>query len=626
MTSLAHRPLTAPAPRNIFNFIFEQPFSRESSFCPPSQAVPAFPMDRPVIVDNQTDRPLTFGQVKQDALRIAANFEALGLDFSSVITLPPTPTCAAPQVAPIVLVQLPNCQPMVSIIMGVFASGLTATLASPALTADELSWILQNAFPRVIITSTACWPAMKAALAKQQQKEYFAHVKVFTVDVPGDQYPLPSSCAAPAPASDWRALLKPCEKPMRFREALYPPDAWKQRTAVVLWSSGTSGRSKGVLLSHSSLTFCTASLWYDSDYYKGQQQRWLGYVPFYHVFGFVTILLLGLATGTTVYTMSSFNLKAVLDAVRDRKITYFHMAPPVAVMLDKAPIVAAYAKRDASGKNAFSSVIAGLTGGAPLGHDIVVQVYNKLGFRIKSGYGMSEAGNVAAQPGLTEADMHFQSNDTGRPHAGVQIKISGATPDTLAPINTPGEILVRSPCLMTAYLPAGGLAPGSTGPFDMSATMEALTPDGWLRTGDVGTLDAGGALRITDRIKEMIKVRAYQVAPAELEALIGADDEVADVGVVGVHDKEEASEWPRAFVVAQNAKLDENGQDKLAQHIKQLVEKKTAKYKWLIGGIVFVEQIPKSPSGKILRRMMRDGKVQGRHVQLYEKKKRGSKL
>lgn len=574
------------------------------------------------------DRVLTFGQIKEDALRIAAGLEALGLDFNDVVTLPPTPTCAKPQISPIVLVQLPNCQPMAPVVMGVLAAGLTTTLVSPALTADELSWILQNAQPRVIITSTACWPAMKAALAQQTDTAFFAGVKIFTVDATADEYPLPGSCSSPAGA-DWKELLAPRDAPLRFREALFPKEAWFHRTAVILWSSGTSGRSKGVLLSHNAINSCITSLWSDADYYKGQQQRWLGYVPFYHIFGFATIFLLSIATGTTVYTMASFNLEAVLEAVKNRQITYFHMAPPVAVMLDKAPIVARYAKRDANGKNAFSSVVAGLTGGAPLGHDIIVQIYKKLGFRIKLGYGMSEGGSVTSQPGLTEKDMHFQAGDTGWAHAGVEIMItadsSSATP-TPAPMNTPGEILVRSPGLMSAYLPVGGLVSGRRAAFDMTPTMETLTADGWLRTGDVGTLDAGGALRITDRIKEMIKVRAYQVAPAELEALLAADDEVADVGVIGVYDESEATEWPRAFVVAQKQDMSTAEQDALAARLKELVEKKTAKYKWLVGGIVFVGQIPKSPSGKILRRIMRDGKVHGLHVTLYERKKRPSKL
>jgi acyl-coenzyme A synthetase/AMP-(fatty) acid ligase len=163
----------------------------------------------------------------------------------------------------------------------------------------------------------------------------------------------------------------------------------------------------------------------------------------------------------------------------------------------------------------------------------------------------------------------------------------------------------------------------------MSITHDAVTKDGWFRTGDVGNIDAEGCLRITDRIKELIKVRAYQVAPAELEALLCGSDDVADAGVVATYDKSEATEWPRAFVVPANGgmkgKSDKDLQE-LAQKIKVLFEEHTARYKWLKGGIVFVDAIPKSPSGKILRRIMKDGGVKGHEVKLYEPRRRDAKL
>lgn len=141
----------------------------------------------------------------------------------------------------------------------------------------------------------------------------------------------------------------------------------------------------------------------------------------------------------------------------------------------------------------------------------------------------------------------------------------------------------------------------------------------------MGTLDKDGHLRITDRLKELIKVRAFQVAPAELEAILCSDEEVADAGVVGVYDKSEATEWPRAFVVSRKAR-GEGELRALAAQLKGLVEGRTARYKWLVGGIVFVDAIPKSPSGKILRRIMKEGGVKGFEVGLYERKKRDSKI
>lgn len=571
--------------------------------------------------------------MKEDALAVAANLRGLGLDPDRVHALPPTPTCPRPEVAPVVLIQLPNCLAFGPVLLGVLASGLTASLVSPALTASELSWILQNARPRAIVTASACLSAMREAIQSQDDQDFFSRTPVFTTDVAHDSYPSPAdSGAKPTTSSreqDWAALYTPSAAPIQP----YHLDATsaRNRTAVVLWSSGTSGRSKGVLLSHNALVLATASLWHDADFHRpGLQQRWLGYVPFYHVFGLCNIFLLAPCIGATCYVMSAFNLEAMLSATARRKVTYLHMAPPVAVMLAKSALVEPYVK-----SGGFRSVVAGVTGGAPLGHEVVVEVHKRLGFRVRMGYGLSETCNTSVQRGLAESDMHAAAGDSGNPHWGIELLIAEAGQDfrtgATRPgrVNEPGEILIRSPSVMSAYLPIGGLREGQAP--DMSITADALTPDGWFRTGDVGYLDEGGRIRITDRLKELIKVRAYQVAPAELEAVLASSEAVADAGVVGIHDASEATEWPRAFVVPRDRALvdnkDRKGLDKLAAELKVLVEGRTARYKWIRGGFVFVDAIPKSPSGKILRRVMRDSGVKnGIEVAVYVKQKREAKL
>lgn len=591
------------------------------------------------------DRTLTFGRARDDALKVAANLRALGLDPDEVHSLPPTPACARPELAPVVLIQLPNCLAFAPVLYGAFASGLTASLASPALTATEVGWILQNARPRVIITAKACLGAMREALGAQQDAAFFAGVPIFTVDVAGDAYlsgaegssssSSSSSSSAKGQEQDWSALLR--DPPSRAQPYHLSAVSAPNRTAVVLWSSGTSGRSKGVLISHAALTFATASIWYDADFHRpGLRQSWLGYVPFYHVFGLCNIFLLAPSVGASCHVMSSFNLEAMLSATARRRVTYLHMAPPVAVMLAKADAVEKYVKQ-----GGFSTVVAGVTGGAPLGHEVVLEVHRRLGFRVKMGYGLSETCNTSLQRGTSEADMHAGAGDSGRPHYGVELLIAAEGQDfskaggktVPGKIGEAGEILIRSPSLMSAYLPTGGVV-GATGKQkpDMSVTAEALTPDGWFRTGDVGFLDARGAIHITDRLKELIKVRAYQVAPAELEAVLCSSASVADAGVVGVYDASQATEWPRAYVVPRDAALvrgggDRAGLERLAAELKALVEKRTARYKWLVGGIVFADAIPKSPSGKILRRVIKDGGVKGGiEVAVYQKKKRDSKL
>ncbi|KAJ9162062.1 Acetyl-CoA synthetase-like protein [Coniochaeta hoffmannii] len=613
-----HKPGYVPQ-RNAFDWALGQPFQQQSDHTPPDRIVPPIEPNRPIFVDHKTDRALTHAQIRKDALAVAAGLRSLGLDANDLKVLPPTPTCSRPEIAPIVVVQLPNCLPYAPILLGIFASGLTATLVSPALTSSEIAWVLQSARPRVIITSTTYLPAMTAALDSQTDKAYFSSLPIFTYDPATDVYPSPPKSPSPR---DWTSLLS--AHPMRSSHPL-PYNTPTTRTAIILWSSGTSGRSKGVLLSHHTLNFTTASLWHDADFYQGRRQHWLGYVPFYHVFGLANSFLLSLCAGSTTYVMPSFNLEAVLAAVPRRGITYFHMAPPVAVMLAKSPLVEKYAR-----SGAFRTVAAGITGGAPLGHEVVVEVYRRLGFRIKLGYGLSETGSTSLQRGLSEEEMHAAAGDSGLPHWGTEVLIDadgkgGNGTIRVAKVNESGEILIRGPGVMMAYLPDHAVTTESGHP-DMSTTLAALTPEGWFRTGDIGHIDEQGRLSITDRLKELIKVRAYQVAPAELEAVLCSSELVADAGVVGVYDPSEATEWPRAYVVARDQQTSREGLEKLAQELRVLVEKRAARYKWLTGGIVFVEQIPKSPSGKILRRLLKEGKVTGTEVQVYEKKVRHAKL
>uniref|UniRef100_A0A8H7TP78 AMP-dependent synthetase/ligase domain-containing protein n=1 Tax=Bionectria ochroleuca TaxID=29856 RepID=A0A8H7TP78_BIOOC len=592
-------PTVAFASANTFSWLFSNPFEEESDFTPSQQRVPRVEDGRPLFVDEANGHILTKAQLRRDALSLASSLQSLhGLDPHDLQSLPPSPNCHRPEVAPVVLIQLPNCLPFPSLLLGTLAASLTATLVSPALASKEIGWILQTARPRVIITSTTCLPAMEAAIRSQKDRLFFDSVTVYTVDVAGETYPSPVPIAEKQEKekgrdknkdkdketkNSWRRLLTASRHhvstPGRFDPAT--------RAALILWSSGTSGRSKGVLLSHQSLNFSVTSLWHDADFYLRKRQRWLGFVPFFHVYGLLNLLLLAIPTGSTVYTLPAFKLETVLAAIPRLQITYLVLAPPVAVALAKSPIVEPYAKRDSRGRNRFSSVIAGVTGGAPLGHDIIAQVFARLGFRIRMGYGLTEAGNWPAA-------------------LGVEVMIA---------THVPGE---------RGLLPAEIGEPGElSGP---SPTAEALTPHGWLRTGDVGTINLDGSIRLTDRIKELIKVRGFQVPPAEIEAVICSSDEVADAGVAAVYDAERATEWPRAFVVAAVRTQTHSELKALAYRLRDLVEAHTARYKRLRGGIVFVDQIPKSPSGKILRRMMKEGQVTGVEFQVYEPTGAPSKL
>ncbi|KAF4119389.1 Acyl-CoA synthetase (AMP-forming)/AMP-acid ligase II [Geosmithia morbida] len=559
---------------NVFDWMHSNPFSSQNGHTPLDRIVPSIPSDRPIFVDEATDHTLTRSQLRRDALLLATGLQTtLGLNPDETQHFKPTATCADPHIAPVVLIQLPNCLPFATALMGTLAAGLTATLVSPALTASETEWVVRQSRPRACIVTSACVDNVKRALGNGHDTS----VPIYTADSLSDLLSIDGDSAA-----------------VRQPQSL---DA-SNRAAVMLWSSGTSGRPKGVLLSHRALNLSVASVWHDADFYRGLPERWLGFVPFYHVFGLLNLFLAAVAAGATVYIMPSFNPDAMLSAVRRRRLTYLHMAPPVAVLLAKSPLVH---------RDTFVSVRAAITGGAPLGHDIIAQVYARLGFRIRMGYGLTEACNVSVQFGLNEHSLHDQAGTTGRAHWAVELAVSSE-----------GEVLVRSPSLMMGYLPVDGV--------DTSATDEALTHDGWFRTGDVGTLDPQGNLRLTDRIKELIKVRGFQVAPAELEGILCASDDVADAAVVGILDNDSATEWPRAFIVPRSAPHTASQQHDLAHRLRELIETHATRYKWLRGGVVFVDKIPKSPSGKILRRIMRDGGIKGVEVAVYGSAARTSKI
>lgn len=267
------------------------------------------------------------------------------------------------------MIHLPNCIPMATTMFGVFAAGLTATLASPALTATELAWLIQSSQPKAIVTTSTTLKTVHAAIeaiTDDTLRNGLKDVRIYVVDLNPTASHSPSNSS-----SSWEQLLhnKPLNSPVSFSSE----HECRQRTAVILWSSGTTGRSKGVLLSHHSLTTSVASLWHVYPTYNGEE-RFLGIAPFYHVFGLVCCLLLAPSAGSTIYCMPKFDFKTMLDFIAKYKITFLHIAPPIAVHLANNPLVE---------RADLSTVKGAMSGGAPLPTAIVDRVYERVGFGIK---------------------------------------------------------------------------------------------------------------------------------------------------------------------------------------------------------------------------------------------------
>ena len=337
------------------------------------------------------------------------------------------------------------------------------------------------------------------------------------------------------------------------------------------YSSGTTGTPKGVALTHANIVSNLHQVNRIEGPFYGENTTLISPLPFFHIYAFVVSLLFHSWKGGTLITNSArFDLPQFCKAIEDYKVQRGHLVPPIILGLAKHPIVDNYD---------FSSLEGMISAAAPLGSDTEKQAVDRLGCKIKQCYGMSELSPLATG----HMDTNIKSGSVGPVCASSEGKIVDQQGNSLGPHET-GELLIRGPQVMKEYLEAP------------EKTKETRSDSGWLRTGDVAYYDEDGYVFITDRLKELIKVRGFPVAPAELEALLLTHEAVADAAVIGVKD-DESGEVPKAFVVLR--------QEVSPTAIQEWVKEQVVPYKRLEGGVNVVEQIPKSASGKILRRMLK---------------------
>jgi acyl-CoA synthetase (AMP-forming)/AMP-acid ligase II len=340
--------------------------------------------------------------------------------------------------------------------------------------------------------------------------------------------------------------------------------------AVLPFSSGTTGLSKGVMLTHRNLVANMEQI--RSVHRIGGDDVLIGVLPFFHIYGQTVVLNLGLSRGATIVTMPRFDMTQFLDLLERHRVTRAHIAPPVVLGLAKVPGV--------EGRELALRVV--ISGAAPLDAETAERAGERLGAPVRQGYGMTEASpvtHIAADDALLEQDPGaigpLVSSTEGRL----------VDPDSGEDTDGDGELWVRGPQVMRGYL------------ADDEATAATLTEDGWLKTGDVARVDDDGSFRIVDRVKELIKYKGYQVPPAELEALLVGHPAVADAAVIPMPD-EAGGEAPKACVVPA-------GDDFDGDQVMAWVAEHVAPYK-RIRAVEVVDEIPKSASGKIMRRLLRD--------------------
>jgi acyl-CoA synthetase (AMP-forming)/AMP-acid ligase II len=439
----------------------------------------------------------------------------------------------------------PNLPEYAVAFYGVSAAGGATTTVNPLDTADELATQLGDAGARFLLTvPPLLGRAIEAATGSGVEEVFvFGEAKGAT--------PFASLLAATGPA---------------------PPTAGIDPASDLValpYSSGTTGLAKGVMLTHRNL-IATLAQW-NAVLPTGPQDRLIAVLPFFHTYGMGLLMGWALWCGATLVSMPRFDLEEFLSTLQDQRITRALLVPPILHALATHPLVARY---DLSALKLIGS------GTAPLDPGLARACAERIGCPIVQGYGLTET--TTAVCSTAGAPLGPRHGSVGVLLPGTQARV--VDPDSGQDIGTsaPGELWVRGPQVMRGYLNAG------------PATAAMLGPDGWLRTGDLCRVDPDGYLFVIDRVKELIKYKGHQVAPAELEAVLLAHPQVADAAVVRSPDPE-AGEVPKAFVVA-NGPVD-------AEALMAWTAERVAPYK-RIRRVEFVDKIPKGPYGKVLRHIL----------------------
>ncbi|KAK4886683.1 hypothetical protein RN001_002954 [Aquatica leii] len=464
----------------------------------------------------------------------------------------------------VILIGLPNVPEYPIISLGSIQAGLIVSTINPFYTADEISKQLVSCKPKVIFTYNGLYPTIKKALSIAKQA-----IPIVIVKTAVDEQ-------LPRETIDFKSIIQGNTKPEFFQEKDL------NDTIFLIYSSGTTGIPKGVQLTHKNIVSNLQQMGYSkinclSEPNEFNQEVVPVVLPLYHCYGLIICLLNGLRFGCKLLTIPKFSSDLFLNVLNNYSPTLMHIAPPIFLFLLNNPNVS---------QQSLHNLKTLICGAAPLGAADLMRFHEK-----------NDKINVLQAYGLTEASplTHIQSSyiTNGRKTGGVgyllpstKCRIVSIETGNELLANQKGELLISGPQVMKGYY------------HDSKATSDAIQNE-WLKTGDVGYYDEDNHFFITDRIKELIKVKGYQVAPAELEEVLRDHPGVEDAAVVGIpHAK--FGEVPKAFVVLKSHTKTKS------TDIQDHVNKSVSHFKQLHGGVTIINKIPKSPSGKILRRVLKE--------------------
>ncbi|GAB4010750.1 long-chain-fatty-acid--CoA ligase [Nocardioides ultimimeridianus] len=479
------------------------------------------------------DRSFTYAEVDDLSGRVASSLEALGLTRGDKVA-----------------VQLPNVPQFVFAYFGILKAGMTMVPINPLLTAPEVSYHLQDSDARLLISYEAMAPA-----AINGAREA-GGVPVYLVGTDGP--------SAVDEARDFEELLKASNT--GIQRAMSSDD-----TAVLLYTSGTTGRPKGAELTHFQLYMnCTVA---GELFGVRSDDVSLGVLPLFHVFGLSSVLNIVVRHGATLVLVPRFDAASALDAIERHKVTIFSGVPTMFIALVQADV----AGRDTS------SLRAACSGGASMPGEVIRAFEEKFdGVVVLEGYGLSESASTATF-NISAEERKVLS--VGKPIWGVEFKILGENGEvTETGPDARGEIAIRGHNIMKGYYKRP------------DATAEVMQ-DGWFRTGDIGYRDEDGFYFIVDRLKDLIIRGGYNVYPREVEEILYEHADVVEAAVIGRPDERLGEEVVAFVVLRPNSTADEA---ELTAHCKE----RLAAYKYP-RSIIIRDELPKGPSGKILKRELR---------------------